>query len=269
MEENRYMPTINQNNWKVDYSFSTSSGLRLGLCEFKGSRVLHRASVPFIYVNYSGPWGPFTDRLKSNSGDITVREIMNGFDIKVSYDYYGEDYQYDHIWRFHDDGQFGSSIVIQGPGEENNGMHTYHIPFRYDLDINGAAGDSFQHWVPLSSTSGYWTDELLEGRYFPPAINSDSYDWQVVDKSTNKRAMIRSRNGDNAEVWPLQYSSSEDWRSWGGTQAGAPGSPGSVPAIYANDQSIQNTNLVVWYIAHVPSRDLVACCGPWFKLMGF
>jgi len=223
-----------------------------------------------VYVNYyGGAWGPFTDLLKSNADNVTKRDIMNGFDIKVSYDFYGEDYQYDHIWRFHDDGQFGSSIVIQGPGEENNGMHTYHIPFRYDLDVSGSSGDSFQRWVATGISDGYWEDVLLEGRFTPPAAISRTYHWQFIDKSTSRRVMVRGRNGDNAEAWALQYSNSEDWRSWGGSQSSPPGSPGSVPAIYANGQSVQNTNLVLWYIAHIPSNDLVTACGPWFKLIGF
>jgi hypothetical protein len=36
---------------------------------------------------------------------------------------------------------------------------------------------------------------------------------------------------------------------------------GSVPAIYDSNQSVQNTDVVLWYIAHVSSRDLVATSG--------
>jgi hypothetical protein len=209
---------IKQNDWEVNYFFSKSGGLKLGVCKYKGISVIYRASVPFFYVKYLGDEGPFTDQLKSNKGKIVKRDIMNGFDIKKIYYYYGEDYEYDHIWRFHEDGQCGCSIVIEGPGEENDGLHTYHIPFRYDLDVGGSSGDSFQRWVPIRSSNGYWSDVLTEGRYTPASTVSDSYDWQIVDKTTNRRVMIRSRMGDNAEIWPLRYSSSEDWNTWGGTQ---------------------------------------------------
>lgn len=50
---------------------------------------------------------------------------------------------------------------------------------------------------------------------------------------------------------------------------GPPGSPNSVPAIYAKDQSVQNTNVVLWYIANLTAVDRVAACGPWFKLDGY
>jgi hypothetical protein len=98
--------------------------------------------MPFVYVNYEGDIsGPFTDRLQSSN--VHERSIMFGFDLKATYDF-GDDYQYDHVWRFHEDGQFGATIVIQGPGEEIHGRHTYHLPFRFDLDVSGNAGDSFE-----------------------------------------------------------------------------------------------------------------------------
>ena len=145
------MANITQSNWNVNYYWTTNSGLRLGICSYKGTRVIYRASVPFIYVKYSGPWGPFTDVLRSTTGTITVRQIVKGFDVKISYDLYGADYLYDHIWRFHDDGQFGSYIIIHGPGEEINGQHIYHIPFRFDLDINGAGEILCSGGYPLAT----------------------------------------------------------------------------------------------------------------------
>jgi hypothetical protein len=181
----------------------------------------------------------------------------------VTYDYYGPDYQYDHIWRFHSDGQFGTYVVIHGPGEELLGRHTYHVPFRFDLDISGAEGDTFQRW------QGYWADVLTEGQQRPVQPQTPDFDWQVIDKAANRRAMIRAHRGDDAECWPLRYRSAERWGSWGGAQATPPGSPGSVPAIYADGQGVVATDIVVWYIAHVSSRDLVATCGPSFQLAGF
>jgi Cu2+-containing amine oxidase len=73
--------------------------------------------------------------------------------------------------------------------------------------------------------------------------------------------MIRGRDADNGEIWALQYSDLENWSSWGGTQNKIPGSPGSVPAIYANNQSLQNTDIVIWYLAHVLSHDLAEFIG--------
>ena len=82
-------------------------------------------------------------------------------------------------------------------------------------------------------------------------------------------ALIRARPGDGAEAWALQYSQAESWSAWGATTGGAPGEPGSVPAIYANNQSVQENDIVLWYIAHVRAVDRVAVCGPWFKLQGY
>ncbi|MFM0124583.1 MULTISPECIES: hypothetical protein [Paraburkholderia] len=260
------MPLIDKANWHVQYAWSASSGLRLGVCRFAGIRVIHNASVPFVYVNYEGDSsGPFTDELRSTTSKVEVREIMNGFDLKVTYDLYGPDYEYNHVWRFHDDGQFGSTIVIQGPGEEIDGHHTYHLPFRFDLDISGASGDSFQRRV----AAGAWQDVPFEGRHLPIHPWAPNFDWRVIDKASGRSALIRARAMDDAELWALQYKVLESWSTWGTAGPGTPGAAGSVPAVYDNGQSVQNTNLVVWYIAHVPSVERVTACGPWFRLQGY
>ncbi len=80
---------------------------------------------------------------------------------------------------------------------------------------------------------------------------------------------MRAGPHDNAELWGLRYSLAESWASWGGVQSAPPGAPGSVPAVYATGQSIQNTDVLIWYLAHVSSGDLVTACGPWLKLAGF
>jgi hypothetical protein len=260
------MPTIRKANWSIEYGWSPSSGLRLGVCEYAGIRVIQNASVPFVYVDYEGDLaGPFTDELKSRHSTVDVRDIMFGFDLKVTYDFYGEDYQYDHVWRFHDDGQFGSTIVVQGPGEEIDGRHTYHLPFRYDLDISGASGDSFQR----RGAAGGWEDVDFEGRHVPSRPGSLEYSWRVTDKAKARSANIRARAQDHAELWVLRYRPLESWASWGAVAPGLPGSPDGVPAIYDDGQAVQDTNLVVWYIAHVPSVDGIAACGPWFSLSGY
>jgi hypothetical protein len=257
------MPRINKSHWQVDYFWSKSSGLRLGACDYRGKRVIHSAAVPFVYVNYWGDSsGPFTDELQSTTAAVDVREIMFGFDLKVAYDIYGADYQYDHVWRFLEDGQFSSTIIIQGPGEEIDGRHTYHIPFRIDLDVSGKSGDSFQR-----RGSDGWDDVEQEGRFSPTA--PPVWDWRVLDPASGRSASVRARAGDNAELWALRYRRAESWASWGAAGQGAPGTPGSVPAVYADDQSVQDTNVVLWYIAHVGSVAIPAGCGPAFRLDGY
>jgi hypothetical protein len=136
------------------------------------------------------------------------------------------------------------------------------------IGVSGASGDSFQQW--LGTFFGFWANVAQEGQFISnPSLPAFFYDWQVVDNATGKRAMVRARDGDNGEIWALQYSGLESWSSWGGAQSSAPGAPGSVPAIYDNNQSVQNTDVVLWYISHIPSLNLVTGCGPSFRLVGF
>jgi hypothetical protein len=257
------MATIKRSNWRVDYELSRASGLRLGVCTYMGQPVVHAASVPFVYVGYVAHRpGHFTDKLKSNQNKVEVRDIMQGFDLKLTYDWYGPDYEYNHVWRFHEDGQFGSAIVIQGPGEESLGLHTYHLPFRFDLNVSASGGDSFQRLA-----NGRWTDVAKEGRH--KSGEAPRFEWRLIDKTHSRSVEARARKGDNAEIWALQYKTRESWAAWGSAGRGVPGSPKSVPAIYAGGQSVQNTNVVIWYIAHVSAVDRVSACGPWFSLNGY
>jgi hypothetical protein len=249
----------------VNYYWSASSGLKLGLCEYQSVPVLHNASVPFVYVNYEGDaFGPFTDVLRSESAVVDVRDIVHGFDLKVSYDAYGPDYQYDHVWRFHSDGQFGSTIVVQGPGEEIEGKHTYHVPFRFDIDVSGESGDSFQRRL----ASGRWSNVAREGRQ-RAAVDPPTPAWRLVDRTAGRAALVIAGASDDAELWALQYKRAESWSSWGAAGAGVPGSPDSVPAVYDDNQSVQAADIVLWYIAHVPSAEVIHVCGPRFALEGY
>lgn len=258
------MPVLSDHNWSIHYDWSTSSGLVVGPCEYLGIQVFYDLAVPFVYVNYSGDaFGPFTDQLRSTSRKIERREIMNGFDLRASYDLYSDDYLYEHVIRFHDDGQFASRIVIQGPGEENLGRHVYHIPFRIDLDVGGSAHDSFQR----RTASGDWIGVAQEGGY-PPTYGM-GYEWQVVDPAQGRGILVRPGQADGSELWALAYKESEGWSAIGGAAAEMPGSPGGVPAIYDTNDGVQDTDVVLWYIAHVPSTELPRACGPWFGLHGY
>jgi hypothetical protein len=167
------------------------------------------------------------------------------------------------VIRFHDDGQFAQRIVIQGPGEENQGQHVYHIPFRLDLDVGGSTQDSFQH----RSASGHWTDVAREGGH--KAAGTGNYEWRVVDATQNRKVRIRPGQFDDGELWALTYKDVEDWSAAGGAGEGIPGTPGSVPAVYDNNENVQDADVVLWYIAHVPSSELPRACGPWFALDGY
>jgi hypothetical protein len=257
------MATINAHNWHVEYAWSNSSGLVVGPCDYMGVRVLHDAAVPFVYVNYAGAIGPFTDELRSTTRKIERREIMNGFDLKASYDLYSDDYLYEHVFRFHDDGQFASRIVIQGPGEENNGKHVYHIPFRIDLDVGGSPHDSLQK----RGSSHRWAKVAREGQLKATIVGD--YEWRVVDATQDRGVLVRPGLYDDSELWALAYKDVEGWSAAGGAGDGVPGSPGSVPAVYDDNQPVQDADVVLWYIAHVPSTDLPRACGPWFALQGY
>jgi hypothetical protein len=215
------MTLISQSNWDVNYFIAPDTDLRLGNCSYNGTTVIHAASVPFIYVSYAADFaftdlGPEPQRDRGGPGHL--RRLRHQGRLRPLW----RSYLYEHIWRFYEDGQFASSILIHGPGVENQGQHSYHVPFRYDLD---GFGDSLQQWF---EGIGGWTDVPEEGRLVAgPLAPPFLYHWQQVDIGSGKRAMVRARDGDRGEIWALQYSASTGDRSGThGRAAGRPASPG-------------------------------------------
>jgi hypothetical protein len=107
------------------------------------------------------------------------------------------------------------------------------VPLRPRRERHG--GDSFQRWLSTEPYLGYWVDVATEGRFVVSPPGSAEYDWQMVDKATGRRAMIRAGASDSAELWVLAYSEIESWSAWGAEGTEPPGSSGTVPALYSDN----------------------------------
>jgi len=129
--------------------------------------------------------------------------------------------------------------------------------------VGGSPHDSFQQ----RAASGRWTNVAREGGHKPARVGM--YDWRVLDRTQDRGIVVRPGQFDDSELWALTYKDVEGWSAAGGAGEGIPGSPGSVPAVYDNNESVQDTDVVLWYIAHVPSSELPRACGPWFALDGY
>ena len=124
------MTVLKCDDWRMSWRLTERNGLVLHDCAFRGLRVARSMHIPFIYLRYDGPQiGAFTDHLVSRRSKVEVRSVTQGFDIATRYDGYGADYLYEQVCRFNADGSFGIRMVIYGPGEDNDGGHTYYYRF--------------------------------------------------------------------------------------------------------------------------------------------
>jgi hypothetical protein len=116
-------------------------------------------------------------------------------------------------------------------------------------------------------SSHRWAKVAREGQLKATIVGD--YEWRVVDATQDRGVLVRPGLYDDSELWALAYKDVEGWSAAGGAGDGVPGSPGSVPAVYDDNQPVQDADVVLWYIAHVPSTDLPRACGPWFALQGY
>lgn len=258
---------VERAGWSVGLRLTARGGMVLRDVTFHDQRVLQSASTPFVYVDYVGQSiGAFTDHLGTTTAVPEVRPTVDGFDIAVRYDAAGPDYLYEHIWRFFGDGQFGCRMVVHGPGEEHSGGHTYFVPFRLDIDCGSGLRDSVDAWFGPPS-AGTWSAQSTEGELLHAPRSR--WDWSVVDRAAGRRVLLRATDPAHDRCWAVRYRPEESFGALGVIQPGAPGTAGSVPVVYVGDESLQDSDVVLWYVAQVNAMPYVVTCGPWLGLQGY
>ena len=116
---------------------------------FKGIKVLHKASLPMIRVQYDSGNGPYKDQLSSFNmqGPVKVYEGSPGagyrFLVVESYHTIGR-YRLLNRWIFRSDGIILPQMYSAGLQHPSN--HRHHCYWRFDFDIDGASNNlALQH----------------------------------------------------------------------------------------------------------------------------
>ena len=131
--------------------------------------------------------------------------------------------------------------------------------------MSGSGGDFFQRWLG-GRRNGSWVD-VVDEMAQPSKKSGPS--WRVIDRDSGRAATVRADDGDNAICWPIRYSLTETAGAMGNVQSTPPGDDDSVPAVFASGQSVQNADIVIWYIAKRLSLPPVVGCGPRITLSGY
>lgn len=260
------------------------SGVELRDIVYRGRKVLHRAHVPILNVKYDGDaCGPYRDwqydegflrapgtnvapgfRLASaaprtilQSGGDTGNFLgtavwIAGEEITLVAELEAGWYRYTSEWTLHTDGtikpRFGFAAV------QNScvcNVHHHHAYWRLNFDIAGAAGDYVQQ-----GSGSSWQLVPKERAVFRDAQYATR--WRVGSRGGAAKYEIRPNATDGraktspdwpfpvGDLWFLRYRASE-------IDDGAVSVVGNVQAglnRFVQNQSIDGTDLVVWYGAH-------------------
>jgi hypothetical protein len=242
---------------------------------FRGVKVLHKASLPMIRVQYDSGDGPYKDPLSISNmqGPVQVYEHVQGLRHIVIESFHRiGNYRLVNRWFFRSDGVILPQLHSSGLQHPAN--HRHHVYWRFDFDIDGAASNlALQH--ALTSTNwGYgpgWIPRTTE----TATIHIGDNVWAVLKKGTSRGYTIRRGDFDGASDWfstidvaVTAYHGSEDLKGALGTAWD------DRIATHVNNENIDGSDVVMWYVAHLGhvvhgGDDEWHVCGPLLFPFGF
>jgi Cu2+-containing amine oxidase len=253
--------------WHFDWRLADSpdeEGIVITSAHYKGHKVFHKASLPSLRVQYSGPCGPYKDPLHYNNAQPTQRcpntrvcmysYVSGGLGLLAveSYHRIGA-YRLTHRWIFQENGVVQARLY--SAGLQCNYDHRHHAYWRFDFDIDSSARNlgleynNYQGdvgwgpgWMPL-------TNELARtknpsSRRVWAVLNLDSRrGYQIVPGADGVADAFST-----SDFWLLRYRSEEDKYGRQGNAAG------DGLGAYLTNEDVNGQDLVVWYCGHLAHR---------------
>ncbi|MFK8080682.1 MAG: hypothetical protein AB8B97_10385 [Granulosicoccus sp.] len=248
---------IEWEGWSFDYSTNAnSSGLVLIDVEFAGKKILDRVSMPVIRVEYlNDACGPYADILAEGflrpatqgapesvcdgQSQCTRTYTQNGEKmLEVGSNWQIGEYQIYQTYYFSENGYFDSRVYSRGL--QCLVDHAHHAHWMFDFDLDDPEND-----LVTRSNGNAPATEFND-------LRSESNGWQIQDKSTGSIVNLIPADDDGE---PDDFSSVDvavrAWRSSeiGGWRLGARGEIGNN---YINGESVDGTDIVLWYVSHLP-----------------
>lgn len=249
--------------WTFRYTLNDSSepeGLAIHDVRYKNRKVLYKASLPSLRVQYNGNCGPYKDAL--TYGNATVQN--NGrrvavYDVDIfgirylaieSYHTIGS-YRLRQRWTFMPDGRVYPRLF--SAGLQCNDDHRHHAYWRFDFDINDAGTDSVYEFNTTTPDIGFgpgWHKKRTEiSRVKNPATNRT---WAVMDERAANGYFLSPGPTDGTadafstrDLWITRYRGAEDKHGNQGT------SYDDGLNAYLNFENIESSDVVLWYCGHL------------------
>ncbi|XVU22842.1 hypothetical protein ACQPZJ_37055 [Actinoplanes sp. CA-054009] len=266
-------------------TYGKGSGVELRMVRYRGRLVLYRAHVPILNVLYDDgvtyrdwqneetPFQAVGSDPVGNGWRVCSQQpatiLESGTDagnfqgvalryadgeLRIVSEVQAGWYRYISEWQLRDDGIIKPRFGFAGTRNPRTCMrHQHHVYWRLDFDIEGAGNDVVERRVPLVPNQPPWVRRLREGAV---KRGVPARPWRVRDRNTNRGYTIVPGPTDGtadsygvADMWFLRYHSDEIDDGYGGV-GGSPSDTQAKISKYADGESIDGTDVVVWYSGH-------------------
>ncbi|KAA8879691.1 hypothetical protein F3087_43830 [Nocardia colli] len=237
---------------------------------YRGKKVLYKASVPMIRVQYDQGGGPYKDQMGTSNLQRPVEVYEgspgDGFRFLVVDSYHRiVNYRLLNRWIFRDDGIILPQMYSAGLQHPYN--HRHHVYWRFDFDIDGSQNNLALQHLPTSQDWGYgpgWNPKTSE----VSTVHTGDNRWAVMNKDTNRGFLIDKGPFDGTSDWfsnldvaIVAYHGAEDLRGAHGT------SQDDQIWQHVNGENTDGQDNVMWYVAHLAHEahdggDEWHVCGP-------
>jgi hypothetical protein len=272
--------TITRDGWTVNYNVTGTDGLRVSDVSYNNTLIIRSAKLVEWHVDYGG--SGFQDVIGCGGtdggfmiypyGDTVISDITDGggnvIGFEVVQDFrqnsWGQtcNYRYDQHYQFFNDGRFRT---VQGAyGKGCAVTSDYRGLMRLDLAMGGTDGDdriatwNGSEWETVSTETRWCpegeTHESCVG--FVPGSNPNGYRFRLSDTVTDSGYYVEPARGqfndegrgDFEFVYAVAHHPNEGDEDLGIFSAGCCNDYDHGPEDYVNGESVNGSNLVLWYI---------------------
>ncbi|MFN8244273.1 MAG: hypothetical protein U0X40_09510 [Ferruginibacter sp.] len=269
---------LDKNGWKMNYVITSSDGLRISEVYYQDKLVLNNAKLVDWHVSYSGTDGfgysdavgcpEFSQAAVVAASEPKVSELVQdgkttGFVLEQMFQ--SEqwpmpcNYNYVQRYEFYNDGRFRIAAASYGRGCGNNG--TYRPVTRISFAGNQ---ENFSEWK--NNSWQLWNTEQWQLQNPLTAYTQEGYQYKITDGGGHGYYMEPGTGqfkdggrGDNAYVYVTKLHADKDEGESDlvtiGPCCNTDYRQGPEKFIEPSPENIQNSQLVIWYVAQMKNDD--------------
>ena len=270
--------SIDKEGWKLNYIITSSDGLRISEVYFQNKLIINNAKLVDWHVSYSGPDGfgysdavgcpEFSQAAVIATTEPRVSELVQegkttGFVLEQSFQ--SEqwplpcNYNYVQRYEFYKDGRFRIAAASLGRGCGNNGTYRPVSRISFAANRNNFSEWSNGSWLPWKAEQWRLQDGLTnytpEGyQYIIRTEDGDGFFMKPGNGHFNDGG-----RGDNAFVYVTKLHTDIDEGESDlvtiGPCCNTDYHQGPEKFIEPRPENIENTQLVIWYVAQMKNDD--------------